>query len=361
MRLLAQLPQFFTLNAASGYRVLPIHHLVFWSVYLLFNFLRWGSYHGDYMLSLKGNAVGFPIHIALSYFVILYLVPKFLKTRRFIGFICSLFAAILVMVIIKYQLTKFLVSTNVWPEGPGETFKLNFNYVLTMMLGEFYVIAFVTAIKMILDWMREHSRATNLEKTTLEAELQLLKTQIAPHFLFNTLNNIYALTLEKSAKASETILKLSDLMRYMLYDSQESKQDLRKELLCIENYLDLERIRSGANLDVDLEISGDMEGEKISSMLLIPFVENAFKHGANKSNDPVKIKISIKVLDGFLLFSISNTIPSKLTDSTIVRPGGIGISNVRKRLELGYQEQEYDLKNYQENNTYKVELKLKLK
>lgn len=361
MRSPRPISQLFTLNAASGYRILPIHHLLFWLVYFLFNFLRWGSYHNDYMLSLKGNLVGFPIHIALSYFTILYLVPKFIKTRRFISFMVYLFVAIVVMVTIKYHLTKFLVSTNVWPEGPEETFTLNFNYLLTMMLGEFYVIAFVTAVKITLDWMREQTRSTELEKSQLETELQLLKTQIAPHFLFNTLNNIYALTLEKSSKASETLLKLSELLRYMLYESQESRQELKKELLCIENYLELEKIRAGDRIKIDLEVSGNLEGEKIASMLLIPFVENAFKHGANKSNQSVKIIIKIKVVQGVLFFSINNTVPPIPKQSVQTKTGGIGILNVKKRLELGYQSQQYDLKHYQDQDTYKVALKLELR
>lgn len=344
-----------------GYQIPLVHHMVFWFIYFLFNFLRWGSYYSDYMLSLKGNILGFPIHIILSYFTLYYLVPKFIKNRRFLSFAICLVGAIFVMVVIKYQLTRLLISSNVWPEGPVETSTFSFNYALTMMLGELYVVAFVTAIKITVDWMSERSRAVRLEKVQLETELRFLRTQISPHFLFNTLNNIYSLTLEKSVKAAEIVLKLSELMRYMLYETNENKQDLSKELRCIQNYLDLERIRYGESLHIKMDISGDMEGKKVASMLLLPFVENAFKHGANKVKGPVSILIDVKLKDGYLYFKVINTLPKTQGLKKVQGPGGIGISNVRKRLELGYQKDEYQLRNYADQDTYKVELKLKLR
>lgn len=361
MQSLKHIPRPFSINASMGYRISTLHHVVFWFLYFLFNFLRWGSYYSDYMLSLKGNILGFPIHIILSYFTLYYLVPKFIKNRKFLAFSLSLAGAIFVMVVIKYQLTRLLISTNVWPEGPVETSTFSFNYALTMMLGELYVVAFVTAIKITLDWMSESSRAVRLEKVQLETELRFLRTQISPHFLFNTLNNIYSLTLERSAKASETILKLSELMRYMLYETNENKQDLKKELRCIQNYLDLERIRYGDSLHIEMNICGEIEDKKIASMLLLPFVENAFKHGANKIKGPVNILIDIKVQEGYLFFTIINTIPDASMIPAVKGPGGIGISNVRKRLELGYHRDEYQLRNYADQDTYKVELKLKLR
>ena len=124
-----------------------------------------------------------------------------------------------------------------------------------MMIGELYVITFVTAIKITLDWLKEHKRVTDLEKVQLETELMFLRNQISPHFFFNTLNNIYALALEKSDKTQKAILKLSDLMRYLLYQTKKRKQPLEKEIQCLENYLDLERLRYGDQLKVEVTIT----------------------------------------------------------------------------------------------------------
>ncbi|UZH56687.1 histidine kinase [Salinimicrobium tongyeongense] len=349
-------------SSTSGYyKIGPEHHILFWMFYFLFNVLRWGSYYDDYLLSLKGNIIGFPIHMLLSYITIYIFIPKFIEKRRFFTFAVSLIASIFLMVRVKFDLTSLLVSTNVWPEGPVETTTFTFNYVITMMLGEFYVISFVTALKITIDWMQESKRVAKLQKTQLETELKFLRSQISPHFFFNTLNNIYSLSLEKSVKASETILKLSELMRYLLYETTENKQDLQKEIICIQNYLDLEKIRYGDLLQIKMSITGDIAGKKVSSMLLIPFIENAIKHGANKTIGKTNIIITFTIQQDFLHFKIVNTLPPQSPKSQIKQPGGIGIANVRKRLELAYRKDEYELQNYEEKNRYIVELKLKLR
>lgn len=151
------------------------------------------------------------------------------------------------------------------------------------MLGELYVISFVSAIKITLDWISTSKRAARLEKERLEAELRFLRSQISPHFFFNTLNNIYSLSLEQSKKTPETVLKLSELMRYLLYETKHKKQALDKELQCIKNYLDLERLRHGQRVNIDMNVKGNIKGRKVPSMLFIPFIENAFKHGTGKT------------------------------------------------------------------------------
>lgn len=252
-------------------------------MYFLFNTLRWGSYYNDFFLSLKGNLIGFPIHILLCYFTIYLLIPKLIFRGRFIRFSLILLFSILVMVVLKFYLTLFLISNNVWPEGPETTSRFTLNYAVTMMLGELYVISFVSAIKITLDWISTSKRAARLEKERLEAELRFLRSQISPHFFFNTLNNIYSLSLEQSKKTPETVLKLSELMRYLLYETKHKKQALDKELQCIKNYLDLERLRHGQRVNIDMNVKGNIKGRKVPSMLFIPFIENAFKHGTGKT------------------------------------------------------------------------------
>lgn len=350
----------FFVNAVTENKITPLHHVIFWLIYFSFNFLRWGSYFNDYLYSFKSNLLGFPIHITLTYFTIYYLVPKFIFKRKFVTFIIALFVSIYVLVVIKYLLTYFLISYNVWPEGP-ETHTLTFNYTVVMMLGELYVITFVSSIKLTMDWLRETGRVAKLEKEQLETELRLLRAQISPHFFFNTLNNIYALSLEKSDKTPDTIIKLSDLMRYVLYETRDKDQSLKKELVFIQNYLDLEKIRYNENLDLKFEVTGDPKGKKIAPLLLVQFIENAFKHGANKSIGKVKIDIRATIEEKFLYFRISNTKPKNQAMPTKKQSGGIGLSNVEKRLKLRYGEDEYRLDIFDESNEYIVNLKLKLR
>ncbi|RUA34170.1 MAG: sensor histidine kinase [Bacteroidetes bacterium] len=355
-----QVKDHFLVNAVTEYKIRPIHHVIFWSIYFTFNFLRWGSYFNDYLYSFKSNLLGFPIHITLSYFTIYFLIPKFLFKRKYTSFIVILFLSILVMVTIKYLLTHFLISYNVWPEGP-ETYSMTLNFTVVMMLGELYVITFVASFKLTMDYLRETRKASRLEKEQLETELRFLRAQISPHFFFNTLNNIYSLSLEKSDKTPDTIIKLSDLMRYVLYETKDNNQSLRKEIVFINNYLDLEKMRYNENLQLDFKVTGDPKGKKIAPLLLVQFIENAFKHGAGKNIGKVKIGIEICIEEKFLYFRVRNTKPKHPGPLPKKYPGGIGLTNVEKRLKLRYGEDEYKLNIYEELDEYVVNLTLKLR
>jgi LytS/YehU family sensor histidine kinase len=265
------------------------------------------------------------------------------------------------MLYVKYYLTYYFVTTNVWPEGPEQIEVITFNYAVQMMLGELYVVSFVTAIKITVDWLTEHSKLHELEKRQLATELRFLRSQVSPHFFFNTLNNIYSLTLKKSNRAPEVVLKLSELMRYLIYATDKRKQSLKNEIECLQNYIDLERIRFDDSLEIDVGLSGDMEGKTIAPMLLIPFVENCFKHGASKNIGKMSISLDVEVKDDFLYLNLKNTIPKKTKDNKIpTRSGGIGLSNVKKRLELGYKPEDYQLKIKKKNKTFHVYLKLRV-
>lgn len=337
------------------------HHVIFWLIYFSLNFLRWGSYFDDYWYSLITNFIGFPIHITLCYLNIYVLMPKLLFKRKFLSFILSILTAVYLMVVLKFYLTYYLVSNDVWPEGPEIINAITLNYTVNMMIGEIYVIAFVTAIKITMDWIKEHRRLMDLEKVQLETELQFLRTQISPHFFFNTLNNIYSLTIEKSNKTPKIILKLSELMRYLLYDTKVKRQSLEKEIICIQNYLDLEKIRHKENLEINMEISGEIRDKNIAPILLLSFIENSFKHGVRKNIGKIRIDINFKIEKNFLYFSISNPIPTITNfDQKFDPKGGIGLKNVKKRLSLGYKPDEYELKINAGEKFFKVDLKIKV-
>ena len=349
-----------SINDSNNFKITIRHHLIFWTVYFLFTTFRWGSYFNDYEYAFKTTILGFLIHMTLSYFNIYYLMPKLIYTRKYLVYSIALLVSLFFMVLVKFNLTFFLVSNNVWPEGPVTT-TLTLNYVIEMMLGELYVVTFVTAIKVTLDWIKEHKRLVDMEKLQMETELRLLRTQVSPHFFFNTLNNIYSLTIEKSDKAPKIILKLSELMRYLLYETKQKRQSLTKEIICLQNYLDLERIRYGDLLKINMNISGEIEDKEIAPMLLLSFIENSFKHGANKNVGEVNINIDFNVVDDFLHFSVSNPIPMAKNNNAIkTTQGGIGIGNVKKRLELGYKEDEYYLDITNEGKEYVVNLKIKV-
>jgi sensor histidine kinase YesM len=284
------------MQAKRLFKITRRHHVLFWSVYFLLNMLRWGNYFDDYLYSLKTNIIGFPVHMILVYLNIIVLMPRFVYKRKYFMYIIFLIASLLLMVFMKFNLTFFLVSENIWPEGPSVIHDFTFTYAIDMMIGELYVITFVTAIKITMDWLEEQKRVAALEKMQSDTELLFLRSQISPHFFFNTLNNIYSLSIEKSEKTPRIILKLSELMRYLLYETKTKRQSLEKEIICIQNYLDLERIRYGELLKINMNISGDILDKKIAPILLLSFVENAFKHGANKNIGNVTIDIDFRIV-----------------------------------------------------------------
>jgi len=348
-------------NGSDKYEISYIHHIIFWLIYFTFNTLRWGSVHGDLFYSLKTNLIGFPIHISLAYLNVYYLMPKLVYTRRYVAYTFAVLASLFIMLLVKFNLTFYLVGPNVMPESAEVVDTITLNYAVVTMLGELYVVSFATAIKITIDWLKENNKFHNLEKRQLTTELRFLRSQVSPHFFFNTLNNIYSLTLEKSDKAPEVVLKLSELMRYLLYATKKPKQELKKEIECIQNYIDLERIRFDDSLEVNMQISGGLENKEIAPMLLVPLIENCFKHGASQNIGTMLIDIEIKVNQDQLFFNVSNTIPkNRIKVKSNKNSGGIGLSNVKKRLELGYDVNDYDLRIREEKNKFYVNLKLRV-
>jgi sensor histidine kinase YesM len=349
------------LNTSKLYRIPLRYHIIFWLTYFIFNTFRWGSYFNDYLYSLKTNLLGFPIHMALCYLNILILMPYLVYQKKYLLYVITVLSAIFIMVIVKFNMTYLLITHEVWPEGPETIDKLTLNYTIDMMMGELYVITFVTAIKITFDLLKEQKRVTDLQKTQLETELLFLKSQISPHFFFNTLNNIYSLSVEKSNKTPKIVLKLAELMRYMLYETKTKRQTLENEILCIQNYLDLERIRNDERLEINMSISGDIHNKKIAPVILLTFIENAFKHGVNKNTGKVKIDIDFKVKEEYLYFSISNPKPEvTMHTDNFNKSSGIGIENVKKRLELGYNKSDYTLTFKNKKDIFAVKLVIKV-
>lgn len=331
------------------------YHVIFWLCYFAFNVIRWGSYNNDFIYSLKSNLVEFPIHIVLVYFNIYYLIPKFILKGKYVVFILSLVVALVMAYFLRLCLNLIFVSDEIWismySTMPNQSM---FNHFLSEFIGQIYVIAFATAIKIIVEWSIEKKRNEKLSQLQLSTELKFLRTQVQPHFFFNTLNNLYALALNKSGSLPRLILKLSNMMEYVLYDVTDSKADLLEEISHINNYIDIENLRFKDRIDTELRITGDLEDVKVPPLLLITFVENCFKHGL-KGNDKITIKMSFEIVNKkYLEFKISNNFNPLVLDN---EKKGIGISNSLRRLKLLFAK-DFTLKPSIINDTYSIFLKI---
>ncbi|BAV09892.1 sensor histidine kinase [Filimonas lacunae] len=236
---------------------------------------------------------------------------------------------------------------------PAFIFKMTLRKAL---FSSFFILLASGFIKIALEWFKAQRRQEELEKEKLNAELGFLKQQVNPHFLFNSLNSIYALTQRKAEEASEAVMQLSLMMRYMIYESNTPTVALEKELDYLQNYMNLKKLRLSNQVTVHYQVEGNTTGLRIEPMLLIPFVENAFKHGVSyKENCDIQIKINVGQRKLHLVVS------NKIHRHEDTEPGGIGLDNVVKRLNLLYPTDQHQLVITQENNIYTVSLSLLLK
>lgn len=333
--------------------------IYFWLTYFTFNVLRWGDFYQDYAYSLKSNLIGFPIHITLCYLFIFIFLPKLFQGKVF-EFFSLITLSLSVAVLLKFQLTFSFLSEDVLPEYTAITSNITFSYLIQTVLGEVYVISFVSCIKLVIDWTKQREFLLNTNKILLENELKYLRSQIQPHFFFNTLNNLYSLTIDKSDKAPDLILKLSDLMKYFLYETGKEYQSLSNEIKHIKDYIDIEKLRYNEELKVSFNVRGAVKKTMIRPLLLIPLVENAFKHGARNSKKNSYITIDLKINSSEINFKVENSF-SKSTKPIKVQVGGIGLANIKKRLEINYGKENFSLNTFEEKNKYIAELIVKLK
>ena len=261
-----------------------------------------------------------------------------------------------VFYIVRTELIFIFINENVWPESQTPQKAYEFNHILVVILIGIYDVGLITTIKLTAGWIYQRKRVENLQAIQLKTELQFLKAQIQPHFFFNTLNNLYALTLVNSKQAPEVVLKLSKIMEYILYDAKEPKVRLLNEIKYIQNYIDLEKLRFGEKLNVQINLQGNIDSQDIPPLLFLPFIENCFKHG-KVDNDKLNVLIEFEVTDTNLLnFTVTNNYNLSVKNAT---KHGIGNQNVLRRLELLYKDK-FTLNTKTVEQNYIVELIIQL-
>ncbi len=273
--------------------------------------------------------------LAFFYGVVYFLMPVFFWRKKYLQFIFM--SLLLLMTVSFFRYAIFLYIYNPIMKELGLYVNslheiLRFSIILNFDGPAFLSFALIS-IKFFRDLQQKQQDNFNLQKENSNAELQLLKAQIHPHFLFNTLNNIYSFTLNKSPKAKDILKRLEEILHYMIEECEQPLVPIKNEVKIIEDYFELERIRYGNSLDMQIEITGDYNYKVIAPLLMIPFVENSFKHGTSKMLKEPWIKLFIQADEDVLHFSLTN---SKPADTIINSKGGIGLNNVKKRLELLY-------------------------
>ena len=335
-----------------------IGHIFFWLAVSIFYTIYFGRIAGDYRESLLFVVSLLPITIATTYVLLYFLIPRFLLEKRYFLFVLY-FCYVLVLSVDLELFVTFLTIILVVREPASASFNPASFQVSSLVVGMYLVVFVAMALNLLNRWYRMQTVNTHLEAAHLEAELKLLKAQVHPHFLFNTLNNLYALTLEQSELAPAVVLHLSEMLDYMLYRGNKPKVRLSDEIEHIRNYLALERLRYEDSVEITFHTSGIDDDLYIAPLLLIPFVENSFKHGASKEKGSAWVRINLEINGKEIKFSVRNSRNETTEDGSLRPSEGIGLQNVGKRLDLLYP-RAHTLSIEKEEKVYSVILHLML-
>ena len=299
---------------------------------------------------------GVPGNIFFTYSLVYLLIPRFLEKRKYFLFI--LFVVVSVILLQVFLHIHFLFPINRVSMNAVGVPQAFVNLSLVRGIGNPPLIfGLFLSLKTLKNWHVEQLKTLSLAKENTNAELQLLKAQVHPHFLFNTLNNIYSFTLNQSPQAASLVKKLANLLHYMIHECDQPLVLLERELKLLRDYTGLEKVRYGDRLDIDIKVEGDVKNKLVAPLLMIPFLENCFKHGASMMRGRQWIKVKIRIEVDRLHLELSNTKPA---DTGLIQTkSGIGLANARKRLELLYPGK-HSLDILSTEDVYVVKLELEL-
>ena len=340
------------------YRV--VSHILFWGLIIGAFTLSAGLASGTWD-HLYTNLALLPAQVGGAYVLNYWLVPKLLYPRKYWRFAISLLIVIYFFTVVARLCVVHIAEPLFREDYTQETIweiMSDVIYLFAVYFPAVFMYAFIMLIiRTIKKRFEEKHEIEVLHKEKAENELKFLRGQIQPHFLFNTLNNLFALTVSKSDLAPKVVLKLSELLDFILYQSDEPTISIEKEIELIEGFIELETLRHGDDLNLVFEHSIDETNTQIAPLLLLPLVENAFKHGSGPGSDLKKIHIHLLVQKKKLSFSIFNSKPKSQENS---EQTGIGTVNLKRQLELNYPNR-YDLETKDARDSYWVKLFIDLR
>jgi sensor histidine kinase YesM len=332
-------------------------HVIFWLVYIVLNALLNHIYDRveHFPEAMLGELFSLPPKICLVYFIFYYIIPLYLDRSKVVLLILLIVAAFAFCTVFYRVFVGYFYFNNF---DPGRNFVIfNTNGVVLTLFDLFITTAAATTIKMIRVHYKSIEFEQELIREKLQSELSFLRAQTNPHFLFNTLNNLFVLARKKSDKTADAIMMLSKIMRFVLYECRQPRISVSDEAKVIQDYIELEKLRYNKRLTVDYQEDTDNSHASIAPLLLLPFVENSFKHGAGGTTGDVVISIMIYLRNNHLTFTVKNTVDDD--QDLIGNSGGIGLRNVQRQLDLLYADH-YSLKTGREGGYFVAELKINL-
>jgi two-component system, LytTR family, sensor kinase len=325
-------------------------HVLFWVFYVLFFGSVYGKYGQNFQWYFIESLSMLPFVMGATYITIYIVLPFYIRTRKLFLSVTGVVAVLLLATMGERLFLRFI---NGLPLTSDSVLGITFLY---LFLETNFMVAIAFAIKIVKKWLEQQEENHKTEKQNLKKELNLLKAQLQPHFLFNTMNNLYFLSLEKSAKTSEGIAQMADLLQAVLYECNEAEIPLQKEIKLIGDYMELERLRHGSHLNWKFNVAGECCKWKIAPMLLFTFIENCFKHGGGLADGTFFIHIVLNVSEDKICFKTENSILYTRQPGNN-KNGGVGLTNARKRLDIIYPDR-YRLNIGNGGQTWKVHLEI---
>jgi two-component system, LytTR family, sensor histidine kinase AlgZ len=330
-------------------------HLSFWCVYLSF-FIYQVSSRGkqdvDWFRVLTVVSIQVIFAMIIGYLNYFFFLPRFLSEKKGWRYFFEFAVTFAILITLRIHVERFFIDGYTHQEQ----YLYSARFIVHVVTTNFFIVVFLGMIRFAVGWFEFEAHKKNVENERLIAELNFLKAQINPHFLFNTLNNLYYLAYTQSANTTEVIAKLSQMMRYMIYDSNYQQVPLTKEIEYMQNYISLERLRLNDQIPIDFKIEGTTEGVLITPLILITFLENAFKHGVSNNHPGAWVRILIQLKGKECIYRVENSkIPTSKPEAE--EKSGIGLQNVKRRLELSYPEK-HQLSIEDNADRYLVELKI---
>jgi LytS/YehU family sensor histidine kinase len=333
-----------------------VFNLIFWTLYFLYQWLGLAALSGQYGLYFINAVMALPLSLVVSLITVHFLVKKFyLKGRRIEFWVLQVVISI-VLLLIRRHINYYII----YPHFAVEAQKVplySFGKLIVELVNLYLIVGVYSLFYFARSWYREQQRVQELLHEKTIAELESLKAQVQPHFIFNTLNNIYSVALKNSPETAGLISHLSSFLSYNLYESKRDKVLLTSEILYIKHYIELQKNRYGDKLDVSQNIYGEINDLFIAPLLILPLIENSFKHGIADSVSQGWIRMDVSRQKDYFSIKIENSIEEGAGQGNMGNDNGIGLQNVQKRLQLIYPGA-HEFKTIREPHSYLAVLKI---
>jgi hypothetical protein len=330
-------------------------NIIFWLLYFVYEWLGLAALSGKYGLYFINACMALPLAFIISLLTVHIFIKKiYQKGKKSAFWVCQISVSIIFLLIRRY-INYYVMYPVYFPEGQQQSL-LSFGKLIVEFVNLYAIVGVYALVYFVRSWYEEQQRVQNLMQEKTVAELELLKSQVQPHFIFNALNNIYSTALVKSPETAKQISHLSDFLNYNLHESKQNLVSLTSEVVYIKNYIELQKNRYENKLDASINVYDEINDLYIAPLLLLPLIENSFKHGIDNSIKQSWLRVDVSRQDDNFSIKIENSVEEK-QQSASMKNGGIGLKNVQKRLQLIYPNA-HEFKIIEEPHSYLVVLKI---